>query len=69
MTSVTDEFGDTLIKSFVLHLLDPTLANFPQQQVPGGGTPILDLSLMLVVTFLGVEIVDPVTFRVSGRKN
>ena len=33
----------------------------------GGGTPILDLTGMLVVT-LGVEIVDPVTFRVSGRK-
>ena len=28
VTSVTDEFGDTLIKSFVLDLLDPTLANF-----------------------------------------
>ena len=28
MTSVTDEFGDTLIKLFVLDLLDPTLANF-----------------------------------------
>ena len=28
MTSVTDEFGDTLINSFVLDLLDPTLANF-----------------------------------------
>ena len=28
VTSVTDEFGDTLIKSFVLGLLDPTLANF-----------------------------------------
>ena len=28
MISVTDEFGDTLIKSFVLDLLDPTLANF-----------------------------------------
>ena len=28
MTSVTDEFGDTLIKSFVLDLLDATLANF-----------------------------------------
>ena len=38
--------------------------------VPGGGggrTPILDLTGMLVVTFR-VEIVDPVTFRVSGRK-
>ena len=28
VTSVTDEFGDTLIKLFVLDLLDPTLANF-----------------------------------------
>ena len=28
VTSITDEFGDTLIKSFVLDLLDPTLANF-----------------------------------------
>ena len=28
MTSVTDEFGDTLIKLFVLDLLYPTLANF-----------------------------------------
>ena len=27
VTSVTDEFGDTLIKSFVLDLLNPTLAN------------------------------------------
>ena len=27
VTSVTDEFGDTLINSFVLDLLDPTLAN------------------------------------------
>ena len=28
VTSVADEFGYTLIKSFVLDLLDPTLANF-----------------------------------------
>ena len=35
----------------------------------GGGrrTPILDLTGMLIV-ILGVEIVDPITFRVSGRK-
>ena len=30
----------------------------------GGGTPILDLTGMLVA-----NIMDPATFRVSGRKN
>ena len=34
----------------------------------GGRTPILDLTGMLIV-ILGVENVDPVTFRVSGRRN
>ena len=35
----------------------------------GGGTPIVDLTKMLVVTLnLGVEVVDPVTLRMSGRK-
>ena len=39
------------------------------QRLTPGGTPIFDLDQtgMLVVT-LGVEIVDPVTFRVTGRK-
>ena len=34
----------------------------------GGGTPILDLTGMLVVTFRGWNC-GPVTFRVSGKKN
>ena len=48
--------------------LSVLIAAVYQYPVPGEGASIPNLTGMPIVTFR-VEIVDSVTFRVSGRKN